>query len=93
MVCLVIDMGPASDRRLCADPQSYTLFCLAWGGLTQGRGYDLANQTAYLDGTLRWGLDWLMKAHPANDILYVQVGDNTIDNNYWSVNLIIAESH
>ena len=24
-------------------------------------GYNLANQTAYLDDTLRWGLDWLMK--------------------------------
>lgn len=24
-------------------------------------GYDLANQTAYLDSMLRWGLDWLIK--------------------------------
>jgi hypothetical protein len=24
-------------------------------------GYDMANQTAYLDDTLRWGLDWLIK--------------------------------
>jgi len=24
-------------------------------------GYDLANQTAYLDDMLRWGLDWLIK--------------------------------
>jgi hypothetical protein len=24
-------------------------------------GYDLANQTAYLDDMLRWGLDWLMR--------------------------------
>jgi len=26
-----------------------------------GQGYDLANQTAYLDDMLRWGLTWLMK--------------------------------
>lgn len=25
------------------------------------KGYDTANQTAYLDSTLRWGLDWLIK--------------------------------
>ena len=25
------------------------------------KGYDLANQTAYLDDMLRWSLDWLMK--------------------------------
>jgi hypothetical protein len=24
-------------------------------------GYDLANETAYLDDTLRWGLNWLIK--------------------------------
>jgi endoglucanase len=24
-------------------------------------GYDMANQTAYLDSMLRWGLDWLIK--------------------------------
>ena len=28
-------------------------------------GYDLANQTAYLDSILRWGLDWLIKVCPA----------------------------
>ena len=63
--------------------QSFTLFCLAWGGLTQGRGFDLSNQTAYLDGTLRWGLDWLIKAHPEDDVLFVQVGDQDIDDDYW----------
>lgn len=24
-------------------------------------GYELANQTAYLDDMLRWGLDWMIK--------------------------------
>lgn len=70
--------------------QSFTLFCLAWGGLTQGRGFDLGNQTAYLDGTLRWGLDWLMKAHPEDDVLYVLVGDPAVDSNYWSVHLCVC---
>ena len=23
-------------------------------------GYDNANQTAYLDSTIRWGMDWLI---------------------------------
>jgi endoglucanase len=47
----------------------------------------LANQTAYLDGTLRWGLDWLIKAHPETDVLFVQVGDPNVDSNYWSVSI------
>lgn len=37
----------------------------------------------YWDETLRWGLDWMMKAHPSADVLYVQVGDGKVDNNYW----------
>jgi endoglucanase len=28
---------------------------------THCQGYDMANQTAYLDSMLRWGLDWLIK--------------------------------
>ena len=33
----------------------------------------MANQTAYLDDTLRWGLDWMLKAHPNPRTLYVLV--------------------
>lgn len=29
--------------------------------LTVFSGYDLANQTAYLDDMIRWTMDWLMK--------------------------------
>ena len=31
-------------------------------GSLEDIGYDLTNQTAYLDSMLRWGLDWLIKA-------------------------------
>jgi endoglucanase len=35
--------------------------------LTHCEGYDMANQTAYLDSMLRWGLDWLIKvARPSS---------------------------
>lgn len=30
-----------------------------------GPGYDAANQTAYLDQMLRWGLDWAMRVSQA----------------------------
>ncbi|KAF5321674.1 hypothetical protein D9619_000754 [Psilocybe cf. subviscida] len=43
--------------------------------------YDMANQTAYLDDTLRWGLDWLIKAHPNDTTLVVMVASS--DVNYW----------
>jgi endoglucanase len=51
--------------------------------LEYGTAFQTANQTAYLDSTLRWGLDWLIKAHPSPNVLYVHVGDDERDNDYW----------
>ncbi|KAK8861677.1 hypothetical protein IAR55_002500 [Kwoniella newhampshirensis] len=73
----------AGDYIKATFPMTFTLSALSWGALTHGGGYDLAQQTAYLDGTLRWGFDWLIKAHPSNDVLFVQVGSGEVDNAYW----------
>ena len=40
-------------------------------------GYDSSNQTAYLDDMLRWGLDWLIKALPSDNVLFVQIADGS----------------
>ncbi|ODN77109.1 hypothetical protein L202_05642 [Cryptococcus amylolentus CBS 6039] len=73
----------AGDYIKATFPMTFTLFGISWGALTHGEGYGLANQTAYLDGTLRWGFDWLIKAHPTDDQLFVQVASEEVDNNYW----------
>ncbi|KAF9516184.1 glycoside hydrolase family 9 protein [Hydnum rufescens UP504] len=73
----------AGDYVKFTYPLTYTLTSICWGAIDFGKGYDLANQTAYLDSMLRWGLDWLIAAHPDNNTLIVQVGDPSIDNNYW----------
>ncbi|CDO74619.1 Glycoside Hydrolase Family 9 protein [Trametes cinnabarina] len=71
----------AGDYVKYTFPLSFTLMSVCWGALDAGQGYDLANQTAYLDDMLRWGLDWL--AHPSPNTLFVQVGDGNLDNAYW----------
>ncbi|KAI0356489.1 Six-hairpin glycosidase [Trametes cingulata] len=73
----------AGDYVKYTFPLSFTLMSICWGALDAGQGYELANQTAYLDDTLRWGLDWLIKAHPSPNTLFVQVGDGNLDNAYW----------
>ncbi|KAI1789054.1 Six-hairpin glycosidase [Ganoderma leucocontextum] len=73
----------AGDYVKYTFPMSFSIMSICFGALASGRGYDLANQTAYLDDTLRWGLDWLMKAHPSPNTFYVEVGDGDVDNNYW----------
>jgi endoglucanase len=59
------------------------MFALSWGALSYGPGIDKAKQTKYYDGTLRWGFDWLMKAHPSDDVLVVQVANSVESNGYW----------
>ncbi|KAI9447798.1 family 9 glycosyl hydrolase [Lactarius indigo] len=81
----------AGDYIKCTFPLSFSIMSICWGAVDFGRGYDLANQTAYLDDMLRWGLDWLIKAHPASHTLYVQVADANLDNAYWGGDLDIPQ--
>ncbi|KAJ6629127.1 glycoside hydrolase family 9 protein [Mycena sp. CBHHK59/15] len=73
----------AGDYIKATFPLSSTLMSICWGAIDYGKGYDMANQTSYLDVMLRYGLDWLTKAHPSPSTLYVQVGDGDLDNAYW----------
>ncbi|KAG8885171.1 hypothetical protein FRB97_001989 [Tulasnella sp. 331] len=72
-----------SDYIKATYPLAFSIFSVCWGANTYGDGYANANQTAYLDQMLRWGLDWLMKAHPGPNTVYIQAGDDSVDNNYW----------
>ncbi|KAJ7667863.1 glycoside hydrolase family 9 protein [Mycena polygramma] len=62
---------------------TFPLMSICWGASDFGTGYDMANQTAYLDSMLRYGLDWMIKAHPSPSTLYVLVGDTNLDDAYW----------
>ncbi|KAF9483953.1 glycoside hydrolase family 9 protein [Pholiota conissans] len=73
----------AGDFSKDTFPLSFVLMSLCWGATDFGKGYDLANQTAYLDDTLRWGLDWLIKAHPNATTLVVMVASADKDGSYW----------
>ncbi|KAI1307055.1 hypothetical protein EDD11_004577 [Mortierella claussenii] len=73
----------AGDYIKFTFPLTFTLTEICYGGLEFFDGYVLANQTHYLDQMVRWGMDYLIKAHPDNNTLYVQVAIDEIDNNYW----------
>ncbi|KAI9489430.1 Six-hairpin glycosidase-like protein [Zychaea mexicana] len=64
-------------------PLSHTLTLIAWGALEWYDGYVSAGQTEHLHDMIRWGTDWLIKAHPSDNVLFVQVGEGSVDNNYW----------
>ncbi|WVO14710.1 hypothetical protein L204_102348 [Cryptococcus depauperatus] len=65
----------AGDYIKATYPLCFTLFALSWGALTHGAGYGMANQTAYLDGTLRWGYDWLIKVGVGGETALMEGGD------------------
>lgn len=62
---------------------TFSLTEICYGAIEFFEGYTLANQVHYLDQMVRWGMDWLIKANPNNNTLYVQVGISEVDNNYW----------
>lgn len=64
-------------------PLTFSMAQVCWGGIEFFEGYKLANQTQYLDQMVRWGMDWLIKAHPNNDTLYVQVTYFPIVHIWW----------
>jgi len=56
---------------------------LAWGLLDYKEGYEAANE--YENGlrTLKWSLDYFMKAHPSPNEFYGQMGDGNEDHAFW----------
>ncbi|KAJ3075309.1 hypothetical protein HK102_005637, partial [Quaeritorhiza haematococci] len=73
----------AGDHMKFTFPLTMALSDVAWGAIEWFSGYQKANQTRYLDEMLRWGYDWLIKAHPEPNTLYVQVGLAEVDHNVW----------
>ncbi|KAF9125251.1 hypothetical protein BGW39_007538 [Mortierella sp. 14UC] len=73
----------AGDYLKFIFPLTFTLTEICYGAIEFFEGYTLADKSHHLDQTVRWGLDWLIKAHPNNNTLYVQVGVSEVDNNYW----------
>jgi endoglucanase len=73
----------AGDHVKFALPMASSLTMLAWGGIEYPEGYRRAGQWRYLLDAVRWGTDWLMKAHPRDRVFYAQVGDGHLDHAFW----------
>ncbi len=56
---------------------------LAWGGIADAAGYTKSSQSQYLLRNLRWGDDYIIKAHPSAHVFYGQVGDGGSDHAFW----------
>ena len=79
----------AGDHVKFGLPLASTLSTLTWGGLAFDDGYQIAGQADALLSTVRWGTDYLLKAHQMDadgntEFLIAQVGDGQADHALWS---------
>ena len=74
----------AGDTIKATFPLAHTLTTLAWSYVDNSAGYSAAGQSNHLLANLRWGMDWMIKAHPSANKLVVEVGDPTEDHKLWA---------
>ncbi len=73
----------AGDHVKFGLPFSASMTMLAWGAIEESDAYRRSGQLAPLKANLRWGMDWLIKAHPQPQVLYGQVGQGDADHRWW----------
>ena len=73
----------AGDEVKFGLPEAYSMTALAWGAIDDKAGYQKSGQWQYLERDLRWGDDYIIKAHPSAHVFYGQVGDGSSDHSFW----------
>jgi endoglucanase len=79
----------AGDHGKFGMPLASTISSLAWGGIAFKQGYNATGQLDELLAAVKWGTDYLLKAHgtdaTGNTSFFVaQVGDGAADHALWS---------
>ncbi|XBI11656.1 hypothetical protein VPH35_138664 [Triticum aestivum] len=76
-------MYDAGDHIKFGFPLAFTATMLSWSVLEYGGAMEAAKQRDSALDALRWIMDYLVNAHPADDVLYIQVGDPEADHKCW----------
>ncbi|KAL9238051.1 hypothetical protein vseg_012527 [Gypsophila vaccaria] len=73
----------AGDHIKFGFPMAFTATVLSWAILEYGDQMDTVQQLEPAQENLRWITDYLINAHPKDNLLYIQVGDPVIDHKCW----------
>ncbi|KAK8510013.1 hypothetical protein V6N12_035336 [Hibiscus sabdariffa] len=76
-------MYDAGDNLKFGFPMAFTATVLSWAILEYGNHMEHVNHLEYAKGSLRWITDFLINAHPSENVLYIQVGDPEEDHKCW----------
>merc|ERR1711962_1801930 len=72
----------AGDYVKFGFPMAGAMTILSYGGITYSDGYQAAGQMSYLLSAIKWGTDYIIKAHVSSEEFYCQVGNGDIDHAY-----------
>ncbi|PIA62146.1 hypothetical protein AQUCO_00200269v1 [Aquilegia coerulea] len=73
----------AGDNVKFGFPMAYTITVLAWGVVEFEQKFSSKNELENALEAIKWGTDYIIKAHPQPNILYAQVGDGDSDHACW----------
>ncbi|KAK6177432.1 hypothetical protein SNE40_015535 [Patella caerulea] len=73
----------AGDHVKFGFPMAYSTAILAWSLLEFKDAYQKSGQLENMYDSIKWPLDYFLKAHTGKTELYVQVGDANTDHSYW----------
>ncbi|CAK9178429.1 unnamed protein product [Ilex paraguariensis] len=76
-------MYDAGDHIKFGFPMAFTATVLSWAILEYGDQMEKVNQLDTAQGSLKWITDYLINAHPSENVLYIQVGDPEKDHSCW----------
>ncbi|XP_057973128.1 endoglucanase 10 [Malania oleifera] len=76
-------MYDAGDHMKFGFPMAFTATVLSWAILEYGDQMNAVNQLEPARGSLKWITDYLVNAHPSDNVLYIQVGDPEADHKCW----------
>ena len=73
----------AGDHVKFGLPMASSATLLSWGIVDYRSAYASAGLLTTALDEIKWATDYFIKAHTAPNELYVQVGDGTLDHNWW----------
>ncbi|GMN31908.1 hypothetical protein TIFTF001_003443 [Ficus carica] len=73
----------AGDNVKFVWPMSFSMCLLSWAAIEYRHEISSANQLEHLRDAIRWGTDFILKAHTSPTTLYTQVGDGNSDHQCW----------
>lgn len=73
----------AGDNVKFGLPMAFTITMMSWSIIEYGKQILHSGELSHSLASVKWGTDYLIKAHPEPNVLYGEVGDGVTDHYCW----------